>query len=282
MPLFIASLNSGSNGNCYYIGNENEAVFIDAGISCREIEKRMKRLDLSMEKLKAVFISHEHGDHITGAVSLSRKYNLPVYITPATLSESRLPLDPSLVRSFEARQTIPIGELGIIPFCKHHDAADPHSFVINFNNINIGVFTDIGVCCEEVKKFFAQCDAVFLESNYCDEMLEKGKYPYHLKRRIKGGQGHLSNKEALELFCRHRSARLSHLILSHLSNNNNDAELVNRLFTEKAGNTNIIVASRYKETDVFRIDPANISTPAPIFHQYAEPAPRQLSLFPVA
>ncbi|PZR28442.1 MAG: MBL fold metallo-hydrolase [Citrobacter freundii] len=255
MSLFISSLNSGSNGNCYYVGNEEEAVLIDAGISCREIEKRMKRLELSIDKVKAVFISHEHGDHITGVVSLSRKYKLPVYITPKTLADSKLPVDEAFVNSFTADQPVIIGNLMITAFRKYHDAIDPHSFVISSNNVQIGVFTDIGVCCSEVKKYFAQCDAVFLESNYCNDMLENGRYPYHLKRRIKGGKGHLSNTEALELFCQYRTERLKYLILSHLSNNNNDTELVSRIFNEKAGDTNIIVASRYQETEVIRIDP---------------------------
>src|ERR1700733_14600699 len=102
MSLFITSLNSGSNGNCYYIGNETEAVLIDAGISCREVEKRMKRLGLSIEKVKAVFISHEHTDHISGLQVLSKKYQLPVYITRATLSYCRLRPEKHLVMSFTA------------------------------------------------------------------------------------------------------------------------------------------------------------------------------------
>lgn len=279
MSLFISSLNSGSNGNCYYVGNDQEAVLIDAGISCREIEKRMKRLDLSPERIKAVFISHEHGDHITGVVSLSRKYNVPVYITPPTLADSRLPLDESLVRSFWHDKPVMIGDLLITPFRKYHDAADPHSFVVSSKQVHIGVFTDIGVCCAEVKKYFTQCDAVFLESNYCVDMLEKGRYPYHLKKRISGGKGHLSNTEALELFCQHKGRQLKYLILSHLSNNNNDADLVNRLFTEHAGNTTIIVASRYQETSVFRIDPSDeIAGPDQLYKQDNMP-PVQLSLF---
>jgi len=284
MSLFISSLNSGSNGNCYYIGNDDEAVLIDAGISCREIEKRMKRLDLPVEKIKAVFISHEHGDHITGVVSLSRKYQLPVYITPQTLADSKLPLDAAVVNSFSADTPITIGNLQVTAFRKHHDAIDPHSFVISSNDVQIGVFTDIGVCCAEVKKHFTQCDAVFLESNYCDNMLENGRYPYHLKRRIKGGKGHLSNTEALELFCQCRGQQLKYLILSHLSNNNNDTELVSRIFNEKAGDTNIIVASRYKETEVFRIDPftatiAPTLTPQIEIFRADDIRPVQLSLF---
>src|SRR5437868_3422679 len=104
MSLFIASLNSGSNGNCYYIGNDKEAVLVDAGISCREIEKRMKRLGLSMEKVKAIFISHEHSDHIRGLEVTSRKFQLPVYITKGTLQNSSLNLDPKLVRDFKRHE----------------------------------------------------------------------------------------------------------------------------------------------------------------------------------
>jgi phosphoribosyl 1,2-cyclic phosphodiesterase len=93
MPLFITSLNSGSNGNCYYVGNEQEAVLIDAGISCRETERRMKRLGLPLDKVKAIFVSHEHSDHTKGIEVLARKYQLPVFITPLTLQRTGLPVD---------------------------------------------------------------------------------------------------------------------------------------------------------------------------------------------
>ena len=106
MSLFISSLNSGSNGNCYYIGNDNEAILIDAGISCRETERRMKRLNLGMDKVKAVFISHEHTDHISGVQVLSRRYQLPVYITAATQRMGNLHLEKKLVRRFKADQPV--------------------------------------------------------------------------------------------------------------------------------------------------------------------------------
>src|ERR1041384_322003 len=101
MALQIASLNSGSNGNCYYIGNDTEAVFIDAGLSCRETESRMRRLGLDIRKVKAIFISHEHADHISGLTTLSRKWELPVFITPITHTYCRLPLQSHLVVSFK-------------------------------------------------------------------------------------------------------------------------------------------------------------------------------------
>lgn len=253
MSLFIASLNSGSNGNCYYIGNEYEAVLVDAGISCRETERRMKRLGLSMGKVKAIFISHEHSDHINGVRVLSAKYRLPVYITPGTLQNSGLSLDDELVTSFTAYEAVRIGNLSISAFPKFHDAAHPHSFIVEGGDIRIGVFTDIGVACNHVISHFKQCHAAFLEANYDVEMLEKGRYPYHLKRRIRSGHGHLSNSQALEIFINHRPAYMSHLLLSHLSRDNNDPQLVYELFSQHANGTEIVVASRYEESAVYHV-----------------------------
>lgn len=253
MSLFIASLNSGSNGNCYYVGNEHEAVLIDAGISCRETERRMLRLGLSMKKVKAIFVSHEHSDHINGIPVIAKKYRLPVYITPPTLQRGGLMLDQELVISFGAFETVIIGDLHVSAFPKQHDASNPHSFSVTCQGIKVGVFTDIGVVCENLISHFSQCHAAFLEANYDDEMLDKGGYPYHLKRRIRGGQGHLSNKQALELFVAHKPPFMTHLLLSHLSKNNNDPQLVQQLFDECAGGVNIIVASRYAESEVYYI-----------------------------
>ena len=257
MSLFITSLNSGSNGNCYYVGNHDEAILVDAGISCRETEKRMLRLGLSITKVRAIFVSHEHGDHITGLTGLSRKFKIPVFITPETLLQSKLPLSPELVTPFTAGVPVNIGSLEILAFAKSHDAIDPHSFVISCGDTRVGVFTDIGNCCAEVIKYFSICQAVFLESNYCEDMLENGNYPYHLKRRIRSNDGHLSNAQALKLFIDHRCNELSHLVLSHLSKNNNCPKLVDRLFRQHAGNTNIIVASRYEETPVYTVLPGD-------------------------
>lgn len=253
MSLFVTSLNSGSNGNCYYVGNDKEAILVDAGISCREIEKRMANLGLTMQKVKAIFISHEHIDHIRGVVVLARKHQLPVYITPSTLRNSPLVLEKELVRTFKAQEIIIVGELAITPFVKIHDAVEPFSFMVEGNGIKIGVITDIGEACEQVVHYFKQCNAAFLEANYDEDMLQNGRYPYYLKKRISGGKGHLSNKQALELFLEHKPTFMSHLFLSHLSKDNNCPDLVHELFSKHAKETNIIIASRYKETDVYHI-----------------------------
>ncbi len=280
MELYITSLNSGSNGNCYYIGNAQEAILVDAGISCRETENRMRRLGLSMSKVKAVFISHEHSDHIKGVEVLARKYQLPVYITPATERNARLNLDAVQVLSFTAYEPVQVGELTVTAFPKFHDAVDPHSFVISCQEVKVGVFTDIGVPCDHVIQQFQECHAAFLEANYCEKMLQNGRYPYHLKRRISGNRGHLSNRQALTLFAGYKPAFMSHLLLGHLSKDNNCPKLVQALFEEHADGTTIAVASRFNETAIYTIRHAGpIFKAAPAKVPAAAPVATQLSLF---
>ncbi|CAN5293988.1 MBL fold metallo-hydrolase [soil metagenome] len=270
--MFIASLNSGSNGNCYYIGTTTEAVLVDAGISCREIEKRMKRLNLNMQHIKAVFISHEHSDHINGLATLSAKYRLPVYISNATLLSSRLQLQ-SAVKGFACGDSMAVGDLTITAFSKKHDAADPYSFVVSCGGINIGVFTDIGSVCSKLTRHFSTCHAAFLESNYDENMLESGNYPHFLKQRIRGGWGHLSNREALEVFQKHRAKHLSHLLLAHLSKNNNDPVLATQLFTPHAAGVKIVIAPRHTQSEVYHI------TAPEIKQRIMHTKPVQMALF---
>ena len=247
MPLYLTSLNSGSNGNCYYISNGEDAVLIDAGISCRETERRMMRLGLPIRKVRAIFITHEHTDHTRGAELLSRKYRIPVYITGATFLNSRMNLEPDLMMPFSAENTVEIGGLRVKPFPKWHDASEPHSFTVSSNGLTAGVFTDIGTACENVASHLSLCHAAFLEANYDESMLDHGHYPPYLKKRIKGMEGHLSNDQALELFMTHRSPHLKLLVLSHLSAENNHPQLVHDLFSTNANGTRIVVASRYEE-----------------------------------
>jgi phosphoribosyl 1,2-cyclic phosphodiesterase len=254
MPLQLVSLNSGSNGNCYYIGNGSDAVLIDAGISCRETERRMMRLGLALRNVRAIFITHEHTDHTRGAEVLSRKYRIPVYITGATFLNSRMNLEPEMMVSFSADMPVEIGGLTVKPFPKWHDASEPHSFTVSSGGITAGVFTDIGMACENVALHLNNCHAAFLEANYDESMLDNGHYPPYLKKRIKSMEGHLSNDQALELFLTHRSPDLKLLILSHLSAENNRPELVHELFCRHANGTRIVVASRFEESEVFVVD----------------------------
>jgi len=271
MALYITSINSGSNGNCYYVGNKTDAVLIDVGISCRETEIRMKTLGLDIKKVKAIFVSHEHTDHIKGVATLAHKYHLPIYITEATAKN--LKLIKHLSKPFAANSSIVIGELLVTPFYKQHDAVDTHSFIVSYNNITVGIFTDIGTVCDNLIHYFKQCNAAFLESNYDDEMLENGSYPLHLKNRIRGDEGHLSNKQAVNLFINHRSKNLSHLILSHLSKENNSPQIAKELFEKYAGPTKIIVADRYSATEIFTIKNEKITEEV----KYIKPT--QMALF---
>lgn len=278
MALYFTSINSGSNGNCYYVGNDQEAVLVDVGLTCKEVEKRMLRLGLPISKVKAIFISHEHGDHIKGLEVLAKKYRLPVYISHDTLRNSKLMLDVNNVYSLSHLQSINIGNLKIAAFSKHHDAADPFSFTIDCNNVRVGVFTDIGSVCERLIFHFKDCHAAFLEANYDTEMLQNGSYPYFLKRRITSGKGHLSNTEALDLFLKHKHEHMSHLLLAHLSKDNNDPQLVETLFRAVAGNTLIKVASRHEESEVYFVGGKTASTESYNFNPELY-KPAQLNLF---
>lgn len=276
MSLQIASLNSGSNGNCYFIGNEDEAILIDAGLSYKETLKRMEQLRLNPELLRAVFISHEHTDHISGLGQIQRKLNLPVYITEKTHFNTSVKLKKEITFSFNADIFVDIGGLRILPFSKHHDACDPHSFLVSGNGVNVGVITDVGHACNDVINCFKQCNVVFLETNYSDEMLDAGNYPEVLKRRIKSKRGHLSNSQALELFLRHKPRHLQLLILSHLSQHNNSPEQVLELFNQHAGNVKVVVASRHEPSALFNVETQNaISNPPKALSN----KPKQLSLF---
>jgi phosphoribosyl 1,2-cyclic phosphodiesterase len=253
MSLFISSLNTGSNGNSFYIGNTEDAVLIDVGLSCKETELRLSRLGLDPQKIKAIFITHEHSDHIKGLPVFSKKYQIPVYITEKTLTNGRQILKPHLTNHFYGAQTIAVGSLTVNTFPKIHDAIEPHSFTVSDHNVTVGVFTDLGDHCENLVHHFKTCNAAFLEANFDDDMLENGRYPYFLKQRIKGGKGHLSNKKALDLFVNHRPEQMSHLFLAHLSKDNNCATLVENLFKEVADGVEIVVASRFNETAIYQI-----------------------------
>lgn len=206
-----------------------------------------------MKQVKALFVSHEHADHISGVPGIVKKFRMPVYITETTLRYANLPLDTGMVRSFNHGETGTIGALSVLPFRKSHDAADPHSFMVSNDGVKIGIITDIGYACKRVIHYFGQCHAAFLESNYCEDLLEKGSYPYPLKKRIRGNKGHLSNTQALELFLRYPSPQLQLLLLSHLSKKNNKPQIVERLFVPHTVSTQIFITSRHEASPVFEV-----------------------------
>ncbi len=251
--LEICAIASGSNGNCYYIGNKNDAILIDAGISRKKILERMEKKGLDPKKIRAIIISHEHTDHMRGVRVLAKNIDVPVFMTPDSWKNSWGPNRPDKVSYFSPGDVLEIGSFKIHSFLKNHDAAEPCSFRLEYKGKNVGVFTDIGSVCDNVKSHFAECQAVFLESNYDEEMLWKGTYPIHLKERVASDYGHLSNMQAYELLSEFKHPKLKMVFLSHLSQENNSPEIAMNTFKALANELIINVTNRYDAGDVFEL-----------------------------
>ncbi len=246
----ICAIASGSNGNCYYIGTEDEAILVDAGISRKQILLRMEERGLDAAKVKGVFISHEHADHSRGVKVLSKVLKVPAYMTKGTFDDMWNPYRPGQYGIFTPGVALNIGEITIHPFLKNHDAANPCSFRVEVRGVSIGVMTDIGSVCNNVREHFKQCDAVFLESNYDVDMLENGTYPYPLKMRVKSDVGHLSNDQALELVQQEGGEGLKYILLSHLSGENNTPEKAAEVFKCLDKQYEVKLTSRHEASEV--------------------------------
>ncbi len=240
----ICALASGSNGNCYYIGNEVDAVLVDAGLSARQILMRMQDAGLEASKIRAIVISHEHSDHVRGVRVLSNRLGVPAWFSKGTLNSIPATGHPDICSVFVPDKCLNINSFAIYPFLKNHDAAEPCSFRIECEDWHIGVFTDIGEPCDRVKQHLKKCHAIFLETNYDEKMLWGGPYPYLLKRRVSSSVGHLSNDQAFDLVRDHAGPELVHIFLSHLSGENNRPELAEEKFKPLSDRFNVSLTSR--------------------------------------
>ena len=249
----VAALNSGSNGNCYYISNGTDAILVDAGLSWRQVNRRASILGIDLSTVRGVIISHEHSDHIFGIRGLSKRFGYPFHITDSTIRAIPLELPFGAHFPFSGGEPFQVGTFEIEPIPVSHDAADPHNFVIRSGSHQLGIFTDLGYPNDSVKQHFKACTAVILETNYDEQMLESGHYTKSLKQRISGERGHLSNRQALELFLECRSPKLSHLFLAHLSAQNNSPQLALSMFKDEAHKTQVILTSRYGATELYQI-----------------------------
>jgi phosphoribosyl 1,2-cyclic phosphodiesterase len=247
--LTICAIASGSNGNCYYVGNSQEAILVDAGISARQTISRMRCRNLDPSRVKAIFISHEHADHTNGARVMSKRLKIPVFLTSQTYMAMYAHHRPMAPRFFKPGDEIVIGRFHVFPFLKQHDAAEPCSFRIAYNGLQTGIFTDIGSPCDNVISHFSQCHVAFLESNYDETMLWNGRYPWPLKKRIASEYGHLSNDQAYHLLV-NSGTRLREVFLSHLSAENNTPDTALKRFSELSGRIQIHMTSRHEAGEV--------------------------------
>ncbi len=247
----ICALASGSNGNCYYVGNSRDAVLVDAGISTKQVLLRMEERGLDPRKVKALFITHEHSDHLRGARVLSKRLCIPVYMTARTYIATYKNMQPASPRFFTPGTTIAVGEFQIHTFLKNHDATEPCSFRIEYAGRSVGVCTDIGEACDQVMTHIGLCDALFLESNYDEEMLRTGPYPYFLKQRVGSAHGHLSNVQALRLLEENAGKQLKCVFLSHISKENNTPERAVAAMLPLADKFEVLLTSRFQAAEVY-------------------------------
>ncbi|MCD8355025.1 MAG: MBL fold metallo-hydrolase [Clostridia bacterium] len=221
---FYYSIASGSSGNCAVWHAGKTSVLIDLGVSVRALNQALRRIDMQMEDLSAVLLTHEHIDHIKGLATFAKKYDLPVYATFGTAAAilQKLPQAQKNLQTFAGGEQFHIDELHIQSMPISHDAAEPVAFRIDGGGNRLGYVTDTGFLPEQVQQNVAGCDTIVLESNHDVEMLRTGPYPMYLKQRIRGKYGHLSNEDCAKGALALAKAGAKRLVLAHLSDKNNN------------------------------------------------------------
>lgn len=222
------SLQSGSNGNAFYVEAGGVRLLFDAGISGKRAEERLAQHGRDIRSVDAVIISHDHRDHIACAGIYQRKYGLPIYMTRRTHDAASRSLNLGKlfdVRYFESGETLAIQAVKVHTVPTPHDAADGVAFVVEFEGKRLGILSDLGHLFPQLEGILASVDGAFLESNYDVERLAHGPYPQHIKRRIRGPGGHLSNDESASLVASCGRNRPQWIAVAHLSGENNCPEL---------------------------------------------------------
>ena len=226
----LCSIASGSSGNCIYVGSESTHLLVDVGISKKRIEESLAQLEIKGEDLSGLLITHEHSDHIQGLGVFSRRYGIPIYATRGTIAgicgcKSLGNMPEGLFREIESDKPFEIGDLKVKPFAISHDANDPTAYRFEKEEKAIAVATDLGFYNDYIVENLKDLNAIVLEANHDIHMLEVGPYPYPLKRRVLGEQGHLSNELSGRLLCNILHDNMKYVVLGHLSKENNFPEL---------------------------------------------------------
>lgn len=239
----IVNLSSGSKANSTFISFGQTKILIDAGLTEKKLAESLTQIGENIEEINAIFVTHEHVDHIRAIKALAKKYDIDFYFQEDVLSSqvlSDVKFKDGKTHAFE-KNVIEIGDLQVQPFDVSHDAVHPVGFVVNVcgSDAKVGFVTDLGVVDESVKRALLGVKMVFIESNYDEEMLENGGYPYILKQRIAGKCGHLSNTQSLELAKFLYKNGTKCFVLSHISENNNTYEKALANFVDYFGENNI-------------------------------------------
>lgn len=229
MKFNFCSLSSGSSGNCYYLGNEFHGILIDAGISATSIRRFLRDMDISMQTIMGVLITHNHIDHIKGLEVLTRKNSIPAYTT-GKVRESILgpqsKISSGNIREIPLKEKFNLAGFDIEAFPVCHDAPETVGYHICYGDKKVTIATDLGHICPTAAPYIKAANLLVIESNYDEEMLVNGQYPYFLKARIKSDHGHLGNHQASAFLADNIGDNLSYICLAHLSKNNNTPELV--------------------------------------------------------
>lgn len=250
-------------GNCLYVESDNTKLLIDAGVSLKKIEKGLDTIDVSPSSIDGILVTHEHSDHIQSLGNLSKKFNLPVFANSETFDAMPKQTDKistENINKFKIKQKFSINDIEITPFSIPHDAANPCGFNISCNDDKISIATDIGHMTNEILKQLEGSKFVLLESNYDTEVLKLSKYPFSLKQRIAGPNGHLSNEIASKVINYLLHDNLKTAMLGHLSKESNFPELAYQTVVNELINSNsdvsklsLSVASRNEPSKLIHI-----------------------------
>ncbi len=222
----FASLGSGSEGNGLIVESGSTRILLDCGFGIADTASRLARLGLAPENLDAIFVTHEHDDHVGGAPRFAAKHGIPVYLTYGTLSAVGVSRFKGVeLNVIDSHTPLAVGDFEVLPYPVPHDAREPSQFVFGDGARRLGVLTDIGCSTSHVESMLSRLDALVLECNHELDMLMNSRYPHSLKQRISGRLGHLDNASSAGLLKKLDCSRLKHVVAAHLSKQNNTAEL---------------------------------------------------------